>query len=1166
MKKKLVINAILVLVIALVVSLGACSKDSAKDYEVSFDVGGEIVDTITVEKGGKATAYDEGAWYTDKDFTEEYDFASEVTGKMTLYGKAEFNVSFSGEGISTVNKTVKRGEKVIPPEVDAVEGKTTSWTVGSMAFDFNQSIYADYSITLTFRDIIVEAVVKDYYGEKIGLVEVNYGDSVDLSGFEDMVTHPYSDFYTFAGWDKSTEGLKADTEFNPTYDYNSLPEDIFKFELLDDGTYGIELKKHTANEGQIGTFSGCVGLPEEHDGVPVTRIMPEGLYTYYGDTFIGVEKLLVPSSYKIIGWRSFYTLYVRELILAEGVEELWSGAFFNCEFPQKIVIPSTIKYIEEGGLYHNTELECNFNDTSAYKVVDNAVYSADMKELVCILDRGITEFVVPAVVEKIHPSMFSEMTRLQSVVFEGDLDILPAGTFYRATSLTSVEFKGKVREIWGVEKRYPNMKEPECNVYKPITDGSVYDPKEQGNLFNAAFFWNRKLVLDKLPEGLEYIDTFAINTVTIKTVEIGPNMRLGTGAFVDCDIENIIVDANNPYYAEAGNHQGLVEKGTGDEYNGKKGDSFVMYANMNPADTFAIPDGVTTIQRRAIQNYSNKIAMNLKTLTIPEGVQYLARGVVDCSTTAAAGCNNIETLYLPSTLTEFEEMKSYYYSGTFYVGSIPIIQASLKTVIWPDCKATELPIYLFRGTFISSFEIPASVTSFDTFTIENFAALDELEVTVAEGNQKYININHNLYEFVDKEKNELKLVYGWNNRNNSKYDPAEDFKKAGKEYTLVEICDYAYTYNCYVGEINLPEGLKKIGDKAFYNAANVSKITLPSTLEYIGDKAFGAISGVPEDQKAAHDFEGSDKVWTGTGLKEVEFKSETPPTMGYDPQKNGNGYMFDAETLDMATFNWVYAPPEGLKIKCPEGHFYDYMNAFFEHGGETYANLLDSTNVTKFTYKFVTGGGSTIADKEDAISLFYFPITLKTDSSSADKYFQGWFTKDGTSGGDWGEEITEFPYTPKASDSGTFEDSNVEKKDGKTIVTLYAKWGNTKIQNGLEIPYAFDINETPTQIEFKNGTGQYWLEIKPEKTGRYKIVGLDDVPYGVSWTAGVRRYSLETNTFSAIPLMGGAFSLTGGQTYYISLYMTDYLIDETGKVIEGSTWDMKATLSIECIG
>lgn len=85
----------------------------------------------------------------------------------------------------------------------------------------------------------------------------------------------------------------------------------------------------------------------------------------------------------------------------------------------------------------------------------------------------------------------------------------------------------------------------------------------------------------------------------------------------------------------------------------------------------------------------------------------------------------------------------------------------------------------------------------------------------------------------------------------------------GKTYQVVAINNdrnrvFYGTHN-NIRKVSLPEGLKRVGNYAFYYCSNLEEITIPSTVEYIGNLAF-----------------------SNTGLKRLELKPISAPKLGED--------------------------------------------------------------------------------------------------------------------------------------------------------------------------------------------------------------------------------------------------------------------------------------------
>lgn len=59
-----------------------------------------------------------------------------------------------------------------------------------------------------------------------------------------------------------------------------------------------------------------------------------------------------------------------------------------------------------------------------------------------------------------------------------------------------------------------------------------------------------------------------------------------------------------------------------------------------------------------------------------------------------------------------------------------------------------------------------------------------------------------------------------------------------KEYTVTEIAESAFESNVLLREITLPEGMKAVGNSAFYACPELTKVVFSNTVDYIGESCF----------------------------------------------------------------------------------------------------------------------------------------------------------------------------------------------------------------------------------------------------------------------------------------------------------------------------------------
>lgn len=120
----------------------------------------------------------------------------------------------------------------------------------------------------------------------------------------------------------------------------------------------------------------------------------DGTYTIYGVTSdYGKDKnykIIVPPNTKRIAVQAFESLYIEEVILPEGLEEIDNYAFYFCTNLRKINFPSSLKRIGINAFYSCNRLEeVNLND-GLEEIGDSAFTSCDLIEKVIIPETVVS--------------------------------------------------------------------------------------------------------------------------------------------------------------------------------------------------------------------------------------------------------------------------------------------------------------------------------------------------------------------------------------------------------------------------------------------------------------------------------------------------------------------------------------------------------------------------------------------------------------------------------------------------------------------------------------------------------------------------------------------------------------------------------------------------------
>ena len=1130
MKKQLKLLFVLLALCFALAGLVACngSQNVTVTFDANFD--GKTF-AVTLPKGSQINAplspsrdgYVFEGWTADKEGVNPFDFkATKADADIVIYAKWSVEptraavVTFKVEGMADKKITILKGTKTTEPVLPESEKYDTVWYYGQIPFDFDTAIDSDVVLTARRAIKTYTVTVLNYDGNVFDTMTVNYGDNLTKEQVEDAIGlpyHRYDDFYTLEGLDGDINNIVKDVVLVPRYEYRCLPLSLFDFVKLNDDTYGIKAYKNT--DFRHLNLEGAYGLPSKYNGVPVSRILQEGLTNAYG-SFKNITALYIPASYKVLENNALSGVYA-DKIIADGIEEIWAQAFNGCAAATEL--PATVKYIEPlafvgygniKGEGYQQKAQMTISENNPYFKTtgadDDLLVTADGKTLVAWLNYTPKQhLVVPSGIDTIYAGLCINAYSLQSVIFEGDVKTIGAGAFYRLNMLQSVTFKGKVQRIEGIEANIPNKGNlPDSNTPK-------------AGAFESCF----RLGIT-LPKGLKFIGDYAFADTSLKEIILDGIEHIGKDAFF-CNrfnLSKIVVTNSQRYYSHE--DKALIERGTGAEYNGKKGDTFLLYAGVIEGwleekkflnadeylvDTYTLPQGVTALAKNSMV-----CAHYIKHLVIPEGVRELPAGAINSN--AAVSYYNPEdgtqTQYnfgiidisLPSTLESLssKDYDTWRYSNTTY--PCLTVGKNFAGFLWPNgCNLKKIEYWAFvPSSGMTSFTLPKSVTEYQPL---GYHGLHSTEILVEEGNPKYISFGGWLFEKLGGK--ELKLIQI------PKSYPTTDgkivFPDTGEYKVTIIGKDAAYGMSSYYKDgqmvnpetthLVLPEGVKIIEKEAFSNASRFTEITFPSTLEYIGDNAFAMV------YKA----------------KKLTFLGEVPPVMG----KN----IFDS---------FFEAPLTGATIHIPNGKFfnwYDYLKNYSAKYGSSYLKALETP--TTYTYRFETNGGSAV---EDIQAYYLWDIPASWWDGEGKKYFWGFYTADGADG-EWGQKALSF--------ENGYIDEPFKGDAIEGVVTLYARFENVRFEDGKDVESAYYVAEQSRAIAIDKWETKIF-EFTPAKDGLYLLKFDYDK---ISWSdSGFGKYDRDSDTINMFfdvavedeetyETLYYGFPCKAGETYYIVYWFFD---------------------------
>lgn len=1085
---KALLISMAVLLVAMV-SLASCGK---RTYSVMFKSGTETVAVAETDKEGRVyPAYAECAegvrfvgWYESEESTTPFDFEKEITSDKTLYARfasLTYEVKYDAgcEGLKApVQESVNHdGTFTVKAAPDRVGYEFKGWTDGSgLYFDGDVYVADGGTITLVatweYRVLTVEFL--DDKGEAFEIKEVPYlGDAIPPSN----APHTYF-AYEFVGWDLPTSALERVTEdltVRAEYVYAPADESNFVFELTEDGeAYAVSAKEPYS-------LSGELALPKTYKGKPVREVAKNGF------NHTSMEKLFIPSSYRTVKAEGFYgNSSLKAVYIEEGLETIEAFAFQSIGLVERFELPASLKNIKwhafadlfndmNGYLWLEDEQK-QIMDEFAFTVAEGGNFVWD-EELKCLYDKDYTKliFVSPSLETLDVPVGVEE---IYPSVCSDYLNLKTLNIAAHLKEIGPAAFSG----AWGLTNL--NIKGSVEKLW-----GTSYVSPDGVDVLNNGVFHDTDLRSVVFPDGLKFID--------------------GGTFFWNQNLEEITLPATVEYISEQafGNDYSSIPGGTSEHvFKTNGGLKTIKLSNgaTQTANGKYVFDGKSVIEKGTGANggdffifycmgaegatYSipegvtklNLFAFSenlyVETLIIPEGAEEIPCGF-------AMNAQKLKRVEIPASVKLINnEIPDGLWGNIMMWGSYGAFTscANLTEIVFAENSRLEvIKQNSFLGIGVEKLELPASLTELESFSIygENMT-----EVVVGEGNTYFKTVDGVLYSADGKKL----ILYPGGKQGETFTSPA------GTE----TIGAGSFNNNYFLRKVIFSEGVVLLEPNAFnrcYNADydeetweilrkyGLKEVVLPSTLEYIGDLAFSSCNM----------------------LEKIVFNGAVPE-LGKEYGANALGTE-DWETGEIVLF-------DNLKFEVPDQYIKDYYLAFYTYR-PNYAKGFDEAKLPKVSYVFDSKGGSVI-DGVSAVMVEKMPVPEKEGA-----YFHGWYSVDGTASGEWGDMVA-FPYL----------------YDGGESVTLYARWENTRKQDGTMDIWGLELVEGQTvSVTMGASVSVVWFTFTPEEDCMMKLGGLDGIDY---WTYVLFDRTgmdmTQPDWWIAVPDMErNGYKLKGGVTYYI---------------------------------
>ena len=204
----------------------------------------------------------------------------------------------------------------------------------------------------------------------------------------------------------------------------------------------------------------------------------------------------------------------------------------------------------------------------------------------------------------------------------------------------------------------------------------------------------------------------------------------------------------------------------------------------------------------------------------------ISEGITQIGSRNFLYCVNVTEVSLPNTLKVVGEAAFYQNSGLTEI-TIPDQVTQIKAGAFTNCynlssihpgkQIKTIEQYAFQSTAVVKWQIPASVTEFDTLAFFGDTKLEELNVEA--GNKNYASQSGVLYSADKKE-----LLYYPLGKTASTYTIPNGTTKIGSS---------AFLYNQHLKNITIPKTVTSIEDWAFSNSA-LETLTVPDSVTSLG--------------------------------------------------------------------------------------------------------------------------------------------------------------------------------------------------------------------------------------------------------------------------------------------------------------------------------------------
>ena len=587
-------------------------------------------------------------------------------------------------------------------------------------------------------------------------------------------------------------------------------------ELGDNSFAGCALREVTLPESikSIGynCFSGCYPLKKVILPDSLTNI-PYGMFSSCDN----LEKIILPSKLKILGERAFSGCRnLTEVTLPSTLETLGVEAFQSCNSLTEITLPSSLKDIEEDG-FEISRAFCNCINLKKVNIEQG--FSANIPGMMFENCKFLTEISIPENVSYIRFCAFSNCNRLTTIKINGAKTKISSDAFRDCKNLNAIESfdcsyarkiaeennihfeslgegshqftaeKDIIKEPTCTEK---GIKASKCNICGVIDESS----KEEIPAYNHD--WDSGIITKPATETEEGVRTYTCrqcNETKTELIPKLPSIQIEDASYGWLAVNTLhikgITNKDASYYVTY-----VPRRGDKPEYDQQheREDTSDNYISAQ----ITVPNYEIDVYIFAVDKNGNVTYAKIT----PDYTQRPQKPTIKVGDNVTAIVDG-DTVIISGTGETYDE--SWWFDDN-------VNKNNIKHIIVKD-GVTSLGSSIFYGfSQVEDVKLPTSLRSIGYGAFEKCELLKEL--IIPEGVTKIGNGIINNCTNIKK----ISLPSTLN--------------------TVSRLIDMESSSNVQLEEVVLNDGIKTLGNYAFWNFKNLKNIIIPESVTNIGEFAF----------------------------------------------------------------------------------------------------------------------------------------------------------------------------------------------------------------------------------------------------------------------------------------------------------------------------------------